>query len=767
MKFLLRYSDIINNIHNENFVAFFKSIISQVNKIYVLLDIDTFTEITNIKEQAKIANAYEKKLRSLGFPFHRIILNKGENIRSLMNRNHLDMLLSTNQDDATELKDDEFVDWFSIAPQDFVATKASVKKKIEESLEPILSRDTKRTTQPSVDRIWLQYYNKKALKDLKRYSLEKKPLWKHIVDRNSDFLYDIAIEYYGKQFTYHDLIENVKKFQKAFLHMGVKPGDSVSLCVPNVPDGVFAYYALTDIGAIPSPLHVYSKADEMKHYFQKEKTKFVVMIGMNSTCENIKTAIEDTEVEKVVVVPLSNHLDQRNFESIKMKLGVLLLSSKFGSFLAKASDLVKKYKLEKREKQFQGTLFSYLKEDYLQTPSAFKMPKDDRFVSVKDFLEKGKEAEITCGYNKISTIIHTGGTTGPGKSTLLSHDNINSNDDAFEATIPDFEKGDTIIAIPPMFHILGLNNCINLILRNGGKIVLISKYRKGDLPKLFKKHHPELLFGVPKIGRDIIKSKGFQENSFNHLKYYVLGGEEMTKQFIDESYSFIQNHGASIDVSQSLGGTEGSCSYTNTFNNCNIHGSIGIPLINVTAKIVTEDCNGDYKEVGYNEYGEICFQGDSIMVGYLDDEEATNKALKREDGKVWLHTGDCGYIDENGILFFVDRIKYMFKINGEQVYPSEIKKVIQTHPNVQDCVVYCVENETGQKRIATSLTLKNPSVDYQKVQEEISMLCARTLRRESIPSVIDIRDTLPETNLFKVDTNALKTEQAKKIKIYS
>lgn len=737
MKFLIKYSELLN-ISND-LKEYLTKIISSVNKIYILIDDNDYSQIS-VEKQKKISLKYEKKLSS--FPFTKIIL-KQDKIDNIINRNHLDVLITTKNENYGE-----FVTCININNN----PKEEIDNLLEDANKPILE-DINVTDKPSQDKVFIKYYNQKALRDLKRYSMDKSSIYTHIYNQNKDFLYDVALDYYGNKITYNDLFVNIKSFQKAFLKQGVKYGDKVSICTPNVPSGIYAYYALQNIGAIPAPLHVYTKSSIMKKYFETEETKYIVMIGMDEVYQNIEEAIKDNNrIQKIIVIPLTSSLGLNSFESIKTKIGINILTSKFGKIITNMTRIVDEYKKNKTFNLLKRTIYNPI----------FKIPKDTKYISLNDFLNEGKNTEIVYNKNDISTIIHTGGTTGVGKSTILSHDNINSNDDAFEATIQNFERGDTIITIPPMFHILGLNNCISLILRNGGKIVLISKYQKTQLPRLFKKYHPELFFGVPKLGRDIISVNGFDKVDFSHLKYYVLGGEEMSKNFIDISYEFLKSHGAKINVSQSLGGTEGSCSYTNTFENCNVHGSIGIPLINLNVKIIKEE-NGKITEVGYNEYGEICFNGNSIMVGYLQDSDATNNALqKHDDGKIWLHTGDLGYITRDGILYFVDRSKDMLKINGEQVYPSEIKKIILSHPNVKECAVICIEND-GKKRIVAVVTLNN-IVDNKKVIDEILELCTQNLQRESVPMYIDVRESLPETNLFKLDNGALTREYSSKQK---
>lgn len=755
MKFLFRFTDLLEKANDILFLKYLEDLKSDTNKIYIVIDNADYSEVKDIKTIKKLISKYEKILKKIGIPFHNIFLQKDENLNDTMDRNHFDVLVSSRIQDSINTKENKYVTHYDINKTDLFV---EITKFIASENEPLLPMDTKITDKPSKDEIWKKYYTKKEAKDLERFSKNQTSNWQHICDQTSDFDYLTAIDYYGTKISYFELKDNVKKYAQAFAKQGIGYDDKVTICTPNVQAGIYAFYALQELGAIPAMLHVYTPAEDMHEYFKSENTKQIVMIGMQETADNVEKAIEGTNVEKVISVPLSDGFKLNNFESIKMRLGIALITSTFGKKALAASSAVKKYKLAKKaEKTSTKGLLAAVKES-VKEAHAYVMPDNEKFTMLEDFLEEGIGTKYVSKVNEICTIIHTGGTTARGKSTLITQKNMNSNDDAFEATIPDFEKGDKIIAIPPIFHILGLNNCVNLILRNGGEIVLISKYCKSALPSLFKKHNPELVFGVPKIARDIITNPNFDENSFKNGKYFVFGGEEMTLKFIDETSDFLKKHGAKEDISQSLGASEGTCCFTNTFAKANVHGSVGIPLINVGVKIVKK-VNGEYEEANYGEIGELCFTGDSIMKGYLNNPDATKEALKvHSDGKLWLHTGDSGYINEDGVLFFVDRIKEMVKINGEQVFPSVIKNVILRHPEVNSCAVVCVETVDHKKMLVATITLKNEEVDKEKIKEEINKLCLENLQKESRPRMIEIRTSLPETRLFKLDNQALKKE---------
>lgn len=689
-------------------------------KVYIYIDLSENIDFDKELSRKRVAYKYERKLKRMGCKFHRVIVPTGDSINNIIERNKIDVYLTNDLEIMELYSDSKYVRCID-AKMDMERICAQIDSYLFMDSKSLLKN--KKTTQyPSKDKIWLSAYNTQAQREYERLNANNDSTILDVIKEvNKDFLYETAMIYYGIKISYGELINNINRISRMLMGEGIKNGDVVSICTPNVPDGIYCYFAAQNIGAIPSMLHVFSSQEDMKYYFKLEKTKLVIAIGMTKTCENIKAAVNGTNI-RVIIIPMDSSLSFRSVEAVKMKLGISLIKRLY------------------KGKQF------------------FEITDYSRFQNIEDCCRKHKGQKLITAHNEIATIVHTGGTTGRGKSVILTHKNILSNDNAFEATIQDFERGDTILAIPPLFHVLGLNNCILLILRAGGKVVLVPKYNKYKISQLCRKYHPEMIFGVPKIGRDFLE---FLDEKINlsHLKYYVLGGEEMSKSFIEQSNKFLQQHGANIYCDQSLGATECSCSMTNTFKNSYVPGSLGIPLINLDMKVV-KAVGEDIRECDYNEYGEICFSGPSVMNGYLEEISENKEYIRQHsDGKMWFHTGDLGYISEDGILFFVGRIKELLKINGEQVYPSIIKQVIMQHNSIKDCAVIGTHDEVGHKRVLVIAVMnEDDKYNQENIKHELIDMCKKQLIREAVPMDIVFRDKLPETNIYKLNINELREE---------
>ena len=757
MKFAIRYSNLVEN-YNEIRKIFSEIKTDDTINITIIFDNTEEKILNNINKQKKYAEKCKKKLQVLGIPFDHVIMTKESNLFELCNRNHIDVLISNLNSDIKDFENNEFIQVFDMS--NMKKLNNEIFNYINEWNEPVLDDSVDITDSPSNDKIWLKFYNKKAMNDLKRLKTERNSAFQQIKKNNQDFLYETAFEINGTDtaVSYYEYIENVEKYKAKFVENGIGYNDVVTIMTPNVLAGVYSIQALEDIGAIPSMVHVFTKKDVLHGYLTAENSKAVVMIGMEEVYQTVKDAIKGTNVKKVITVPLTDSL------SFKYRLGIKLLNSKFYKFAINMSKSNGKYSLDRKKMNLKAikNVVTQLITDFNETSGNFIAPEDEVFESLEKFLS-GDYEKVESRPNKIAALMHTGGSTGTPKAAIITHDNLSSNVDQFEATIRDFKRGETMITIPPIFHVLGFNNCLYLPLRSGIKVVLVPKYNKKKLKEMFVEHRPEYFFAVPKIGRDLLK-EDMSDVDMSKLKYMVYGGEEMDAAFLTDATNLIQKNGAKIKASQSFGATEATCCMTNTFNNCNKIGSIGIPLIGLDAKIVKIKSKDDkdyenIEELGYNQVGELCFSGDSIMQGYLQQEYNNSTLRKHSDGKIWLHTSDAGYIDENGLLYFEDRTKDMIKINGEQVYTSEIKKVITSYPLVEKCAITCVSDAEDKKMIIATITLKTTNLySEDKIKSDIMNLCKSNLIKEAIPREIVVKEIMPETMYFKTDTKKLLEE---------
>ena len=196
-----------------------------------------------------------------------------------------------------------------------------------------------------------------------------------------------------------------------------------------------------------------------------------------------------------------------------------------------------------------------------------------------------------------------------------------------------------------------------------------------------------------------------------------------------------------------------------TFPGTNEPGSIGIPMVGNTYKICDPKTG---KELPIGEEGEICVNGPTLMMGYLNNPKETKKILRRHiDGRRWLHTGDIGYISPNGVVYYTQRLKRMIVVSGFNVYPAVIEEVISKHPAVDKVCVIGVPHPYKMQVPKVIIVLKKDT-DKKKVLRDLKELCAKELSVYSIPKEFEFRDNLPKTLYGKVDYKLLEKEEEAK-----
>ena len=239
------------------------------------------------------------------------------------------------------------------------------------------------------------------------------------------------------------------------------------------------------------------------------------------------------------------------------------------------------------------------------------------------------------------------------------------------------------------------------------------------------------------------------------LKYIISGGDSLSPSLERRINVYLSNHGANITISQGYGMTESLAAVALSFGEANKPGSIGIPFPSNYIKIVKP---GTQEEVPYGEDGEICISGPTVMTGYLDNEKETNEMLQiHKDGMIWLHTGDIGMMDEDGVIYYKQRLKRMIISSGYNVYPAYVEQVIEEHPAVLKCTVIGIPHPYKIEVPKAYIVLKN-GYNPLTVRKSIKDHCKKNLAKYAIPAEFEYRKSLPKTLIGKVDFKKLQEE---------
>lgn len=565
------------------------------------------------------------------------------------------------------------------------------------------------------DEPWLAYYSRKD----RSIKFTDKSIYNYLKDEVGKDLDYYALNYFGTRITYDEMFRKIDSIAASLKYYGIKEKDVVTICLPNTPEAVETFYATNKIGAVADMVHPLSASTELEIYLNESKSKVLVLYDANYT--KYKDVIERTNVEKVVIVSVSESMPK------SLSLG---------------------YKLTKGLK--------------IQKPKY-----EGKYVSWQTFLLRGLMIDkTTLSYpvksKDLALILHSGGTTGVPKGIMISNYNFNAEILQDGVNVINVRPKDKIMTILPVFHGFGLGVCVHCPLCLRVEVILIPEFDAKRFHKIIMKYKPNIIAGVPTLWEAMLSNPRFNNVNLKDLKYVISGGDTLPLAMEKNMNDFLRTHGASISISKGYGMTESVAATAYTFDGTNEPGSIGIPMVGNKFCICEPETT---KELPLGEEGEICVCGPTVMMGYLNNKEETDKVLrKHKDGNIWLHTGDIGYIALNGVIYFTQRLKRVIISSGFNIYPSSIEEVIQKHPDVKRCCVIGVPHPYKMNVAKVFVELKEGVTPSSKITTQLKKLCKENLALYSQPADYEYRDTLPKTLYNKLDYKLLEKEELEKIK---
>lgn len=358
----------------------------------------------------------------------------------------------------------------------------------------------------------------------------------------------------------------------------------------------------------------------------------------------------------------------------------------------------------------------------------------------------------------IALLQYTGGTTGRAKGVMLTHQNfVNQTELVNEFLLKEFKNDETanrvVISFLPLFHIFGLASVTMTGYLFGYKQIILPRFETETVLHVIKKEKPMFFFGVPTMFISMLHFPNVETYGLEHIKVFFCGSSPLPL----ETYTkFEKLMGKNSYLSDGYGLSEmTSGAISNPHSKMKI-GSVGVPLPLTEAKVVVETDNG-LEEAPFKTNGEIIVRGPQLMKGYWNNPEETEVALKNG----WLHTGDIGYMDEDGYFYIVDRKKDMIIAGGYNIYPREIEEVIYQIPQVKEAIVIGIPDEYRGETVKAYITLKeNKSIK----EEEVITFCRKNLAAYKVPRLIEFRDYLPKSSVGKLLKRELREQELKRLK---
>lgn len=541
-----------------------------------------------------------------------------------------------------------------------------------------------------------------------------KTMFQMVQDIARQYSNEPAFEFYGTKTSYSRFIRRIEKAARAFTAMGIGNGDVVTICMPNVPQMLDCFYALNRIGAVANMIHPLSAQKEISFYLGLSKSKAILTVDL--FYEKVEAALE--EVPQPVTILVARIQDELNP-------------------MLRAAYVVKKGK------------------DYL------RFPNTDHAILWKNFLKQGTPSvalpEPAFDEKKTSVILYSGGTSGMPKGICLSDLNMNACAmQAREAIGVEFRKGITMLSCMPCFHGFGLGINLHTVLIHGACCILMPTFNNASYAKMLVKKKPNFIAGVPTIFEALLHMPSLDGVRLDFLEGMFCGGDSLSVELKHKVDQFLAEHDATIQVREGYGLTECVTASCLTPKDTYRERSIGLPFPDTVYAVVKP---GSDEVVPAGEEGEIILTGPTLMLGYLDNPKETADTLRvLDDGRTWLYTGDLGYMDEDGYVYYSQRIKRLIITNGYNVYPGRVENLIDSCPEVSYSCVIGVKDPRRMHRVKAYIVLKDGVDPDEACKERIMEYLRHHIARYALPREIEFRRELPKTLVGKVAYRLLEEE---------
>ena len=517
----------------------------------------------------------------------------------------------------------------------------------------------------------------------------------------------IAYKYYNTEATYKVFMKKIARIANALTQFKIVENECVTLCLPNTPESFALIYAINKIGAIANIVHPLSTTAEIERALKQTNSSVLF-------CSDAS-------------MPKARGIKVKHFIMVPSNAGLVGLLKTLYSIKAR-----KNLKIE------------------------------DGMMSWEKFLSYKTEKDVYVKRNNEdpAAIIYSGGTTGKPKGIVLS--NMNFNAMALQ-TITVCDKavpGNTLLSALPIFHVFGLSIGVHSGFIGGMTSIIVPRLNTKRINKELKKYKPSVYPAVPSLLKMSLIDKDPGRNAFKDIKVLVVGGDYLSPELKADMEKYLHAHGSDAIIKIGYGLSEAtgfSCSTAPIDEKYAKKGTLGVPNPDTLIKVF--EPNSDIEKVP-EDIGEICISGPTIMMGYINEEEETNKTLiMHNDGRIWLHTGDLGYMTKDGIFYYSSRLKRMIISNGYNIYPIELEDIISKCKYVDSCTVVAVPHKIKNQTPKAVIVLKEGIEDTFEVRNEIKSYCFKNIARYAVPSEYEFRKSIPKTAVGKVDYRSLQKKE--------
>ena len=516
----------------------------------------------------------------------------------------------------------------------------------------------------------------------------------------------------GAQLSYQALDDAASRFASALHNLGVRKGDRVAVWLPNLPQLVIAFYGAMKLGAIVVNNNPQYTGREIKHQLADSGAETIVLLS--PFYQRLKEIQQATPVKHVIVTDVSDLVGlpfrvmvDRQLSKSGMKVTIPYAPGVYG--------------------------FKQLLAHPRQLPLVEVSPDDPALFQ------------------------YTGGTTGIPKAAILTHHNMVANVVQISHWLPSLEWGrEVMMGAIPFFHVYGMTVSMCLSVYAGAKLVVVPDPRHLSQVMEVIQHERATIFpGVPAMYIGIINHPDVRKYDLQSVKACISGAAPLPME-VQEKFGEITGG----RLVEGYGLTEAApVTHCNPVYGLRKSGSIGVPLPDVEARIVTlePDADGAVHNLPVGEAGELILRGPQVMAGYYKQPAET---AKPRDAEGWLYTGDIARMDDDGYFFIVDRKKDLIIASGYNIVPREVEEVLFMHPKVLEAVVAGVPDPKRGETVKAYVVLKPGEA---ATAEEIIGFCRQNLAAYKVPTAVEFRSELPKTMVGKFLRRVLREEEIEKL----
>jgi long-chain acyl-CoA synthetase len=511
-----------------------------------------------------------------------------------------------------------------------------------------------------------------------------------------------ALDFLGRRWSYAELGAQVDRVAAGFIRMGAGPGTRIGLCLPNSPYFVIAFFAALKAGATVvnfNPLYVEA---ELAAQAADSGTSIMVAIDLQPIFGRVLGLLGGGTVKRVVACRF--HRALRPLKGVAFRVANLRMLA--------------------------------------------SVPRnDDRVVTFDSLLAAPPAAALAAvAPEDLAVLQYTGGTTGTPKGVMLTHANLVANCRQVQRWFPDSRPGEErMLTVLPLFHVFAMTTAMNAGLAWGAELVLLPRFAPPLLLAVLRRRRPTLFPGVPTLFKAILDN-GATADDLASVRSCISGGAPLP---LEVKRAFEAASGCVLVEGYGLTEASPVC-FCNPVRGENRAGTIGLPLPGVRAEIRALDDPG--RTVAPGERGELVLRGPNVMRGYWQ-RPADTAAVTTPDG--WLRTGDVGFMDADGYVTLVDRIKDLIICSGYNVYPRMVEEALYAHPDIAAATVLGMPDSYRGESVAAFVQLRAGSTLTEAALHEF--LAAR-LSPVEMPRLIEIRAELPLTAIGKLSRKELRDE---------